>query len=112
MKRLLLVATCTLLLVVGLSTAASAGGKAGFGCAPGFDIGAVTFDESIELPRIQAGLAAGVYTIGDLAAGFQGIDHNGNGLICLKDVGALNGGVVFWAFFYNGVDDNAAVPTP
>jgi hypothetical protein len=90
-KRLLLAATCTLLLVVGLSPAASAGGQAGFNCSPGFDIGAVTFEDGIELPRIQAGLAAGVYTIEDLATTFQGIDHNGNGLICLKDVGALNG---------------------
>jgi hypothetical protein len=111
-KRLLLAATCTLLLVVGLSPAASAGGQAGFNCSPGFDIGAVTFEDGIELPRIQAGLAAGVYTIEDLATTFQGIDHNGNGLICLKDVGALNGGVAFWAFFYGAVDDNAAVASP
>ena len=109
-RRLFLIQACALLLVFGLSATAHGGGKVGFGCSPGFDVGAVSFEESLELPRIQAGLAAGVYTIDDLAAGFQKVDHNGNGLICLKDVGALNDGADSWDFFYVSADDNASVP--
>jgi hypothetical protein len=95
----------------GLLAASSAGGgQAGFGCAPAFDLGALTFSESLNLPRIQAGLAAGAFTTSDLEALFDGIDHNGDGAICFQDLGALNGGAGIWEFFYNGVDNNASVP--
>ena len=35
---------------------------------------------------------------------------NGNGIICFKDVGALNDSASFWLYAYNVVDDNASVP--
>jgi hypothetical protein len=44
------------------------------------------------------------------AALFNAVDHNGNGVICWQDVGALNGGVSQWQFSYHVVDDNASVP--
>ena len=91
------------------SASAGAGGKAGFGCAPGFDIGAVTLEESLALPRLQAGLNAGAFTASDIAALFVAIDHNGDGILCFQDVGALSG-VSHWQYFYNGVDNNASVP--
>lgn len=87
---------------------AAAGGKAGFGCAPGFDLGALTLEEALELPRTQAGLSDGVFTKEGLAAGFAFFDKNGNGELCFKDLGALNGGVDGWDYFYNVVDDNSS----
>ena len=105
----------TLLLAVGTallaSPSAGAGGQAGYGCPPGFDVGGVTLAQDLNLPRHQAAVAAGVFTEDFLIAEFNGLDRNGDGVICAKDVGALNGGVVFWQYAYNLVDDNASVPT-
>ena len=91
------------------SASAGAGGKAGFGCAPGFDIGQVTLEQSLALPRLHAGLDAGAFTASDIAALFTAIDHNGDGILCFQDVGALTS-VPHWQYFYNGVDNNASVP--
>ena len=91
------------------SASAGAGGKAGFGCAPGFALGEVTLEESLALPRLHAGLEAGAFTASDIAALFAAIDHNGDGLLCFQDVGALSG-VSHWQYFYNGVDNNTSVP--
>src|SRR3954447_9828171 len=48
-----------LLLAVGAgllaAPSAGAGGQAGFGCAPGFELGANTAAQALVLPRIQAG---------------------------------------------------------
>jgi len=90
---------------------AGAGGQAGYGCPVGFDLGGLTQEQGLALPRIQAGLAAGVFDVVDLTAGFNKVDHNGDGVVCVKDVGALNGGQAIWAFTYNIVDDNASVPS-
>jgi hypothetical protein len=90
---------------------AGAGGKDGYGCPTGFDLGALTNDQGLALPRVQAGLAAGVFDVGGLTAYFNKVDHNGDGVVCFKDVGALNGGgQAIWAYAYNIVDDNASVP--
>jgi hypothetical protein len=50
-----------------------------------------------------------VFDADGLTASFNKVDHNGDGVLCFKDVGALNGGQAIWAFFYNIVDDNASV---
>jgi len=89
---------------------ARAGGQAGNGCAPGFDLGALTFEQGVALPRVQAGLTAGVFTIEGLAAGFNKVDHNDDGLLCFKDIGALSGDVGIWVYSYNIVDNNASSP--
>jgi hypothetical protein len=109
-RTLLLTAACLLVLSGSLLSPARAGGRAGFGCPPAFDLGGLTLSETLALPRIQAGLAAGVYTLEDHIAVFNSVDHNDNGVICFKDVGALNGGASIWQYFYNVVDDNASVP--
>jgi hypothetical protein len=109
-RRVLVVAlviSCAAALLT--SASAGAGGKAGFGCAPGFEIGEVTLEESLALPRLQAGLDAGAFTASDIAALFAAIDHNGDGILCFQDVGALSG-ASHWQYFYNGVDNNASVP--
>jgi hypothetical protein len=90
---------------------AGAGGEAGYGCSVGFDLGALTSEQGLALPGIQAGLTAGVFDVAGLNAAFNKVDHNGDGLVCFKDVGALNGGQAIWAFAYNIVDDNASVPS-
>jgi hypothetical protein len=107
---LLLAVTCLLVLSVMPVGSALAGGRAGYGCPPAFDLGGLTLPETLALPRIQAGLAAGAYTVEDHNAVFNSVDHNANGVICFKDVAALNGGASIWQYFYNVVDDNASVP--
>jgi hypothetical protein len=92
------------------ASSASAGGQAGYSCAPGFDLGGLTLSEGLTLPRVQAGLAAGFFDLPGLTAGFNKVDHNGDGVVCFKDVGALNGGQANWVYLYNIVDDNASVP--
>jgi hypothetical protein len=105
-----------LLLTVGAALLAApsavAGGRAGYGCSPGFDLGAITFDQSLSLPRVQAGLAAGVYDEADLVSAFNATDKNGDGVICVQDLGALTGDAGGnFTYVYNVVDDNASVPT-
>jgi hypothetical protein len=109
-RMLLLAVTCLLVLSVMPVGSAATGGRAGYGCPPAFDLGGLTLPETLALPRIQAGLAAGVYTVEDHTAVFNSVDHNENGVICFQDVGALNGGASIWQYFYNVVDDNASVP--
>jgi hypothetical protein len=108
--------TSLLILALALSVAAlaaspaRAGGQAGYGCARGFDLGALTFEQGVALPRVQAGLTAGVFTIEGLAAGFNKVDHNDDGLLCFKDIGALSGDVGIWVYSYDIVDNNASSP--
>lgn len=90
---------------------AGAGGQAGYGCPPGFDVGGVTLTQFLNLPRHQAGLAAGAFDEEFLLSVFGKVDHNGDGVICAKDVASLNGGVSFWQYVYNLADNNASVPT-
>jgi hypothetical protein len=108
-RTLILAAACLLVLSVAPLGPAVAGGRAGYGCPPAFDLGGLTLPETLTLPRIQAGLA-GAYTVEDHTAVFNSVDHNANGVICFQDVGALNGGASIWQYFYNVVDDNASVP--
>jgi hypothetical protein len=87
---------------------AGAGGQAGYGCPPGFDVGGVNLQQFLALPRHQAGLAAGAFGEDFLLSVFSKVDHNGDGVVCAKDVAALNGGVSFWQYVYNLADDNAS----
>jgi hypothetical protein len=112
-RTLLVVAACLLVLSVTPLSSAAAGGRAGSGCPPAFDLGGLTLAESFGLPRIQAGLAAGAYRAEDHVAVFNSVDHNDNGVVCFKDVAALNDGAneaSGWQYLYNLVDDNASVP--
>lgn len=118
-RAILAVTLATLGTAVGAAPA-TAGGRGGFGCPPGFDLGAVTAEQGLLLPRIQAGIAAGAYTAEQAAAVFSGIDRNGDGVICVKDVATLTNEKALGAesqYLYNGVDDNASaaagsIPSP
>lgn len=109
------------LLVIGASTAVSAvallaaptagaGGQAGYGCPTGFDPTPLTLQQALGLPKIQAGIQAGIGTQAGFAAFFNKADHNGNHLLCVKSnpVGNANGDPSNWVYSYNFSDDNSA----
>jgi hypothetical protein len=102
------IAGCAVLATAGAAPAAQAA-KPSFGCAPGFNLGRLTLDQVIALPRTQAAIAAGVVSEAALRAGFPSIDRNGTGAICVQLSNGLqtsnrpNG-----QFFYNFVDDNSS----
>ena len=73
-RTLILTTACLLVLSVAPLSPAVAGGRAGYGCPPAFDLGGLTLAESFGLPRIQAGLAAGAYTAEDHVAVFTSVD--------------------------------------
>jgi hypothetical protein len=102
-------------LVLGLVTfggsSVASGAKPSNGCGPGFDLGPVSFEEYLELPRTQAAIEDGLVDEAGVEAFLTGLDRNGNGVVCVQlphgyEVGQLPGG----AYFYNLADDNAAVP--
>jgi hypothetical protein len=100
------------LVVVATPQVARAGSKPSYTCPPGFDLGGLTLEQTLQLPRVQAGLAAGVFTEDDLAAFFDSADTNGNGLICFQSgppVAPNPMSVITYA--YNVVEDNASVPS-
>ena len=100
------------LVTVGASLAAAspaaAGGNAGFGCPPGFDIGAVTLEQALALPRVQAAFAAGVYDADAVIAAFTSSDRNANGVICIKDIATLTNEAGGSQYLYETNDDNAS----
>ena len=86
-------------------------GKPSQGCAPGgFD--ELTLAESAALPRIVAGIAAGVLTFEQLAAVFDAVD-NDDGLACVKaPPGTFNANPSSpWQYAYSFVDNDASVPS-
>jgi hypothetical protein len=100
------------LAALGAATPAGAGGKPSYGCPPGF-IGPLTVQQYLDLPRNQAGFAAGVYDVNNRIAAFKGTDLNHDGMICAKDVASLGSvnSADGWQYFYDIVDDDASVPT-
>ena len=79
------------------------------GCGAGFDLGPVTMDGAVALPRTQAAIAAGLISESDARAAYAGFDANGNGVICAQlPHGFEVSSRPFGQYFYNFVDDNAA----
>jgi hypothetical protein len=92
-----------------LAPTAGAGGQAGNSCPTGFDLGALTVGQFLSLPRIQAGIEATGGDPSPFIAFFNGVDKNGNDVICGKTAPAGNGsGAPKWQFEYNFVDDNSS----
>jgi hypothetical protein len=97
----------TLILAAASGTASAATPPAG--CGAGFDLGPLTIDQAVALPRTQAAIADGLTTQGDVRAGYAGLDRNGNGVICVKlPHGFEVSSRPFGQYFYNFADDNAA----
>lgn len=74
------------------------------------DAGAFQLDAILAaFPTIAAAIEDGIYSESDTEAAFDGIDRNGNGWVCSKDVYAHNGmngkGLNYYT---SSVDDNAA----
>jgi hypothetical protein len=98
------------LLTLLVASPAVAAGNAGFGCPTPYE--GFTFTQSLDLPRIQAGLDAGAYTEAQLQGTFDVIDHNNDGVICLKvphgwDNANPAAGKQY--FYYLPIDDNSSV---
>ena len=101
-------AGCAILATAAAAPAAQAA-KPRFGCPPGFNLGRLTLDEIIDLPRTQAAIEAGLVSEADLRAGFPSLDKNGTGAVCVSlphgfEVNNRPNG----QFFYNFVDDNSS----
>jgi len=108
MKRIFVVVFLVSLIFGLMAGPASARGKPEYGCAPGF--APYTSEEALALPRTVAGLDSGLYDVDFVVSVFESVDHNGDGIVCFQDVGALNGEAHNWAYLYNLVDNNASVP--
>jgi hypothetical protein len=81
-------------------------------CPPGFDLGGLTVEQALQLPRIQAGIAAGQYTEADLDAFYDAEDSNGDGVLCWQSIPPVDTNPASgWQYLYNVVDDQASVPS-
>ena len=97
------------LVMVAAPGAAQAASKPSFGCSPGFNLGALTTDQILALPRSQAAIAAGVVSEAGIRAGVASVDKNGTGRVCVQlSNGLVTGNRPNGEFFYNLVDDNAS----
>jgi hypothetical protein len=93
---------------------ARAGGKPSTTCPPGFDLGGLTLEQALQLPNSQAGLAAGFYDEESVAAVFDTVDANDDGVICFQTIpasGATPNPASNWQYLYNVVDNMASVPS-
>jgi hypothetical protein len=110
-KLVMLAALVTTFLLIPADALAD---KPRLSCPPGFDLGALTFEQAVALPGTQRGLADGVYTLADLQAIFDSVDKNNNDLICFQDVFTIAGEnpnpASGWQSLFNIVDDNASNP--
>jgi hypothetical protein len=79
-------------------------------CPPGFNLGALSLDERLELPKVKAALDDGIITLEQIKAGAARADKNENGLLCVQDIEQANSAAPAAGFdyFYNLSDDNAA----
>ena len=106
-KQTLMLMIVGAVLLVAAPGAAQAAGKPSYGCSPGFNLGALTVDQILALPRSQAAIKAGVVDEAGIRAG---VDKNGTGRVCVQ----LSNGLATSSrpggqYFYNLVDDNSSV---
>ena len=98
------------LLMVAAPNAAQAAGKPSYGCPTGFDLGALTVEQILKLPRSQAAIAAGAVSEAGIRAGFASVDMNGSGRVCAKvSNGLMTSNKPNGQFLLNIVDDNSSV---
>lgn len=110
MKKIPIVMVVGALLLVAAPGAAQAASKPSFGCPPGFNLGALSAEQILKLPRSQAAIAAGVVDEAGIRAGVASVDKNGTGRVCVQlSNGLVTGNRPNGQFFYNLVDDNASV---
>ncbi|MBW3608785.1 MAG: hypothetical protein KY463_10580 [Actinobacteria bacterium] len=92
------------------ATPAGAAGPPEKTCPPGFNLGALSLEQRLQLPKVQAALEDGIVTLEQIKAGAAAIDKNGNGLLCVQDIPQANNAApaAGFEYFYNLSDDNAA----
>lgn len=80
-------------------------------CPAGFNLGAMTAEERLQMPKLQAALADGVTTIEQVQALDAFLDKNGNGVLCVQDIPQRGNAAPASGSLYAVilVDDNAAV---
>jgi hypothetical protein len=99
-----------LMLVAVPAVAGAAPGKPAYGCPPGFNLGAMTADQIVQLPRSQAAIAAGVVDEAGIRAGVASVDKNGTGSVCAKvSHGLITSNKPNGQYLLNLVDDNSSV---
>jgi hypothetical protein len=109
-KQIVLAVIAGALVLVAAPGAAQAASKPSFGCSPGFNLGALTADQILQLPRSQAAIAAGVVSEAGIRAGVASVDKNGTGRVCVQvSNGLITGNRPNGQFLVNLVDDNASV---
>jgi hypothetical protein len=108
--KIILATLAVALMVFALPQGASAA-KPSNGCATGFDLGALTFEEALLLPNVQAGLVDGIFDVADLNALFGSVDANDDGLICFQNYSSNANPASQQQYAYNVVDNNASLPS-
>src|SRR5688500_14794258 len=109
-KQTLIAAFVAALMLVAAPAGAQAAGKPSYGCPAGFNLGALTADQILQLPRSQAAIAAGVVSEAGIRAGVAGVDKNGTGRVCVQvSKGLLTGNRPNGQYLVNLVDDNSSV---
>jgi hypothetical protein len=90
-------------------TTAVVAGKPTSTCPPGFNLGAVTFEEYLQLPRTQAALNDGIIDEPTLLAGLSSFDRNGNRILCVqRNTGLDQTARPLGGYLYNVIDDNVS----
>ena len=108
-KQTLTAAIVAALVLVAAPGAAQAA-KPANSCPAGFNLGALTADQVLALPRSQAAIAAGVVSEAGIRAGVAGVDKNANGRVCVQvSNGLLTSKRPNGQFLVNIVDDNSSV---
>jgi hypothetical protein len=78
-------------------------------CPNGFDIGAVSFDDYLQLPRTAAAIDAGLIDADTILAGLAFADKNGDQIICVQlSQGKEVSNKAFVQYMYNVADDTAS----
>jgi hypothetical protein len=111
MRGKIILATLAVALMVAALPQAASAVKPSNGCGPGFDLGAITLEEALLLPNVQAGVADGIFDVAALTAGFDSLDGNNDGLVCFKNFSTNANPASLVQYFYNTVDNNASVPS-
>jgi hypothetical protein len=90
---------------------AASASKPSYGCAPGFNLGAYTFEQYLQLPRTQAAINDGLIDEAGILAGLAHYDQNANEVVCVQlSLGKQLNNQPFGEYLYNVVDDNASKP--
>jgi hypothetical protein len=85
--------------------------KPSYGCAPGFNLGAVTFEQYLDLPRTQAAIDAGLIDDAGIIAGLSHYDANEDEVICVQlNLGYQISNRPFGQYLYNVVDNASSAP--